>query len=143
MKPSAQELRKAGGRLLASPGAVFVAVLTAGLAIGSLGHHTGLYRAKAAPGWRSNVVLACPRSGAPAHSIAAEATSSASTSRHDNSANASNSSADSPAADAANADVSPEKHPTGQTGKSASGSNFSVPLPDFNAPELSRFISPL
>ncbi|HKM89450.1 MAG TPA: hypothetical protein VJX29_02460 [Candidatus Acidoferrales bacterium] len=143
MKPIEQGLRRAGGRLLASPGAVFVAVLTVGLAIGSLGHHTGLYRANAASGWRSNVVLACPRSGAPAHSTAAEATSSASTSWQDRSASASNSSADSPAGDATNPDGSPEKQPAGESGKSPSGSSFSMPLPDFNAPELSRFISPL
>src|SRR5208282_6732514 len=111
MKPIEQGLRRAGGRLLASPGAVFVAVLTVGLAIGSLGHHTGLYRANAASGWRSNVVLACPRSGAPTHSTAAEATSSASTSWQDRSASASNSSADSPAGDATNPDGSPEKQP--------------------------------
>jgi len=143
MKPGAQGLRKVVGKFLASPGAVFVAVLTAGLATASLGHHTGLYRAKGTSGWRSNVVLACPRSGAPAHSTAAEATASASTSRQQSSASALNSSADSPAADVANHDGSPEKHPAGETGKSARGSSFSVPLPDFNAPELSRFISPL
>jgi len=143
MKPSEQRLRKAGGRLLASPAAVFVAVLTAGMATASLGHHAGLCCANETPGLRSNVVLACPRNGVPAHSPAAEANSSASTSRQHSSASTSNSSVTSPAADVANADVSLEKHPTGQTGKSASGSGLSVPLPDFNAPELSRFISPL
>ena len=143
MKPIEQELRKAGGRLLASPAAVFVAVLTAGMATASLGHHAGLYCAIGTAGRQSNVVLACPRNGAPAHSTSARATPSASTSRQQSSASASNSSADSPAADVASADVSTDKHPTGQTGKSASGSGFSVPLPDFNAPELSRFISPL
>jgi hypothetical protein len=143
MKPSEQALRKAGARLLASPGAVFLAVLTTGMAIASLGHHAGLYRASGSAARQSNVVLACPRSGAPAHSTSAGTTSPASTSRQQSSASAANSSGDSPAADVANSDVSTEKHPTGQNGKPASGSGFSVPLPDFNAPELSRFISPL
>jgi hypothetical protein len=143
MKPIEQELRKAGGRLLASPAAVFVAVLTAGMATASLGHHAGVCCANGTPGQRSYVVLACPRSGPPAHSRAGLATPTASTSRQQSSASASNSYADSPAAEVESADVSPEKHPTGQTGKSASGNGFSVPLPDFNAPELSRFISPL
>ncbi|HKO04336.1 MAG TPA: hypothetical protein VJW51_06290 [Candidatus Acidoferrales bacterium] len=142
MSPIERELRKAGARLLASPGAVFVAVLTAGLATASLGHHTGLYGANAGSGRRSSVVLACPRTSAPAHSRAAGASSSAATSRQSSSASALNSGADSPAASVANADVSPEKHPTGQSGKSASG-GLSLPMPDFNAPELSRFISPL
>jgi hypothetical protein len=144
MNPIQPGLRKAGERLLASPSAVFVAVLTAGLAIASLGHHTGLYRESAGSGQRSNVVLACPRTSSPAHSkAAAGATSSASTSRQKTPATASNSRAVSPTAAVANANVPAEKHQSGQTGKSTSGGGLSVPLPDFNAPELSRFISPL
>jgi hypothetical protein len=142
MSPIEQGLRKAGGRLLASPSAVFVAVLTAGLATASLGHHTGLYRANAGSGPRSNVVLACPRSSAPAHAKSAGAISSGSASRQKTPATASNSTAVSPTAAVANTNVPAEKHQTGQTGKSTSG-GLSLPLPDFNAPELSRFISPL
>ena len=142
MSPMERELRMTGAKLLASPGAVFLAVLTAGLATASLGHHTGMFRANAGAVRRSSVVLACPRSGAQAHSRAAGAGPSASASWQQNSASASNSAAESSSAGTANAGDSTEKRPGGQNGKSAS-IEFSVPLPDFSAPELSRFTSPL
>jgi len=140
MKPNA--FAKAGGTLLASPAAVFVAVLTAGLATASLGHHAGMCATSPSMAWRSSVVLACPRTNSQAHSKAAGASSAASISRQHISADARVVSADSPSASVANTEVPAEKHPAAQSTKTAGG-GLSVQLPDFTAPELSRFISPL
>ena len=136
MNAAKQELSGAGKRLAATPTAVFVAVLTAGFALASTAQHMGLYNASAFR--RSNVVLACPRTS-PAKSTSAGAHAAAQNSP----AAATQSSSGSPATAAdpqSGANLSPEKHATGKTG---SRGGLSVPLPDFNAPELSRFISPL
>lgn len=121
-----QELRGAGTRLAAAPTAVFVAVLTAGFAVASTAQHMGLYNASAFR--RSNVVLACPRTS-PAKSTSAGAHAAAQ-----------KSTAATAAEPRSGANLTPEKQAAGKTGGRG---GLSVPLPDFNAPELSRFISPL
>ena len=136
-------LEKAGRRLLAAPTAVFVAVLTAGFAMASFARHQGLYLPNAGAAGQKNVVLACPRTKTNAHpttngngaKVAAPAP------RQKAAAAAPHSPAASPTATVESASVPPEKHQTGKTGSNAG--SLSVPLPEFNAPELSRFISPL
>jgi hypothetical protein len=121
-----QEVRAAWGRLTAAPAAMFVAVLTTGFALASTAHHLGLYNAGAMASKRGKVVLACPRTNA------AKSTAAVAHAAGPNAAQTSPASAPHPG-------VPSEKHTAGKTG----GSGLSVPLPDFNAPELSRFISPL
>jgi len=144
MSPVTQELRRAGGRLAAAPTAVFVAVLTAGLAVSSTARHLGLCAADAFSARRTNVVLACPRTSA-ARSAAAGTHATGSKTAQTSRAAAAHSPAASPApAPAAvpqsGTSVAAEKNTSGKTGGSGV---LTVPLPDFNAPELSRFISPL
>ena len=135
MSAARQEVRAAWRRLTGTPGAMFLAVLTAGFALTSTAQHMGLYNAGSARVRQCKVVLACPRSNA-AKSAAAGAHASGSPAGQTSPAVA-------PAAGAPavpqNGTSAAEKHAGGKTG----GSGFSVPLPDFNAPELSRFISPL
>jgi len=129
----------AGRKLLSSPSAVFLAVLTAGLATASFARHTGLY-APSNDASRANVVLACPRPKVVAHPTKAGAQPSQ-PSHPKASAAAPQSPASAAAPAVASNNVSPEKHATGKTG--GSGGSVSLPLPDFSTPELSRFISPL
>jgi hypothetical protein len=143
MKNVAQEFRNAGARLAATPAAMFLAVLTVAFGFASTARHMGLYGAAAAP--RSNVVLACPKTGAAHSNAAARSNSLAPKSAQSTAAAAPRSSGASGASTgsatpaAANTSVPAEKNSAGRTG----GGGLTVPLPDFNAPELSRFISPL
>jgi len=130
MNALTHELGSAGRRLAATPAAMFVAVLTAGLALASGAQHWGLYNAGGVASRRSSVVLACPRTSA---------AKPASVGAHGSGSNAGQSSTASTAAAQSGASAPSEKRSAGKTG----GSGLSVPLPDFNAPELSRFISPL
>jgi len=128
MNAVTQELSAAGRRLVAAPGAMFVAVLTAGFALASMAQHMGLYHASYAGSRRGAVVLACPRSSATKPPAAGGQAPSAATAQT------------SPAtAPQYGVGVPSEKQSAGRSG----GRGLSVPLPDFNAPELSRFISPL
>jgi len=143
MNAIAHGLKKAGRQFLATPAAVFVAVLTAGMATASVARHAGLCLPHAGNTAQKNVVLACTRTKTNAQRPTANGTKAPSpASRQKTAAAAPNSPANSPATTAENTSLSPEKQQTGKTG-SSSGTSFSVPLPDFNAPELSRFISPL
>ncbi len=128
MSAVAREVRAAGRRVAGAPAAMFVAVLTAGFALASTAQHLGLYRTTGAASRRCPVVLACPRASA--------AKSTATGGRASNPATAQTSPA---AAPQNGAGVPSEKQTAGKTG----GHVLSVPLPDFSAPELSRFISPL
>jgi hypothetical protein len=140
MNAARQELRAAWGHLMATPAAMFLAILTAGFALASTARHMGLYSGASAGAGRSKVVLACPRTNA-AKSAASHAASSAA--RHTSSAAAINS----PAASANSTAPAPQGG-TGaasdkQTSQKTGSSGLSLALPDFNAPKLSRFISPL
>jgi hypothetical protein len=140
MNPMVNGLERAGRRLLAAPTAVFVAVLTAGFAMASFARHQGFYLPNAGAG-QKNVVLACPRTKTNAHPTTNGSGVKSPAPRQKAVAAAPHSPAASPTATVENASVPPEKHQTGKTG--SSGGSLSVPLPEFNAPELSRFISPL
>jgi hypothetical protein len=138
-------VRVAGGRLAAAPTAVFVAVLTAGLGVSSTAHHLGLYSTNAVSARKCTVVLACPRTNAARSTAAGKRATSVTKTNQTSRTTAEHSSAASSAAAAAagpqsGTNVSAEKNTSGKTGGSGV---LSVPLPDFNAPELSRFISPL
>ena len=139
-----KELHGAGGRLAAAPTAVFVAVLTAGLAVSSTARHLGLGAGDACPVRRSNVVLACPRTSA-ARSAAtvthASGKKTAQTIRAAAAQSPAQSTAPAPTAvPQSGTSVAAEKN---TSGKSSGSGVLTVPLPDFSAPELSRFISPL
>lgn len=138
MSRAAQELRGAGRRLAATPAAVFLAVLTMGLGVASTARHLGLYRAGSAAIRRCSVVLACPRTSA-SHAATAGGHATPAKSSQTPPAAAANSPVGSPDPAAATTGDPPEKNNGGKTG----GGGLTVPLPDFNAPELSRFISPL
>ena len=128
MSAMRQELRAAGRLLAAAPAAMFVAILTAGFALASIAQHMGLYRMSSAASRRCAVVLACPRANAAKTAAARVHASSPVTVQS------------SPATAPQNgAGVPSEKQTAGKDGRRG----FSVPLPDFSAPELSRFISPL
>jgi len=133
MNAVTQEFRAASRRLAATPTAMFVVVLTAGFAIASTANHMGLYRAGAPR--QSGVVLACPRTSAAKSAAAGHQTAQASPTAATHAAAGSSASA---AVPQSGTNVPSEKQSAGKT-----GGGFSVPLPDFNAPELSRFISPL
>jgi len=133
MNAITQEFRTAGRRLAATPAAMFVAVLTAGFAIASTANHMGLYNAGASR--LSGVVLACPRTSAAKSAAAAHKTAQASPAAAPHAAAGSSASA---AVPQSGTNLPSEKQSAGKT-----GGGLSVPLPDFNAPELSRFISPL
>jgi len=139
MKLTAQAVERAGRKLLATPSAVFLAVLTVGMAGASAARHAGLYQTDAVAARQANVVLACPRTCSASHPSAAAAKTKASSQRKTTTADA-NPAAGAPAAILASDTVPAEKHGTAKTGSS---SGLSLPLPDFSAPELSRFISPL
>lgn len=128
MSAVAKEMRAAGRRIAGTPAAMFVAVLTAGFALTSTAQHMGLYRATSAASRRCPVVLACPRASA--------AKSTATGGRASSPATAQTSPAAAPQQEAG---IPSEKQTAGKTG----GRGLTVPLPDFSAPELSRFISPL
>ena len=136
---SVRKIETAGRILLASPTAVFLAVLTAGFAAASAAQHAGLYRPPTGAAREANVVLACPRTKVanPSKAEAAKCPSSqskASKAPAAPAAPASATAASAPAPVAANA--SPEK-------TASKNGGLSLPLPDFSTPELSRFISPL
>ncbi len=144
MSRAAQEIRGGAGRLASSPAAMFLAVLTLGLGATSTARHLGLSRAGSAAGRRCTVVLACPRTNA-ARAAAARVHATPAKTGLTAPAGTANSSASSPSAAAANSGpaspvqaVTPERNAGKKT-----GGGLTVPLPDFNAPELSRFISPL
>ncbi|HUJ39950.1 MAG TPA: hypothetical protein VLW54_05345 [Candidatus Acidoferrales bacterium] len=135
-----ERLRSAGRRLLGSPTAMFVAVLTVGLGATSTAEHLGLVCARGASARHANVVLACPRTGG-AHNSPARANSGAKTVK-----NSPATATESPAAAATNSGTGT----AGQTAwlekdasKKPGDGGLTVPLPDFSAPQLSRFISPL
>jgi hypothetical protein len=141
---STQGLEKAGRTLLASPTAVFVAVLSVGMATASFARHAGLYQPNGGVERQANVVLACPRTK-PAHATKSDTKCPVSASQpqqkastagtsHSSGASATRTSAAAPATETASA--SSEKQTAGKTGGGLS-------LPDFSTPELSRFISPL
>jgi len=121
--------RRAGRRLLSSPAAMFVAVLSVGLGGSSAAQHLGLYHAASASARRCTVVLACPRTNAHASNAKTANTPAESTT-----ATAENSGSGTPG-QAAWMDKN--------SGKKPGDGGLTVPLPDFSAPELSRFISPL
>jgi hypothetical protein len=138
MNAITQEFRTAGRNLAATPAAVFLAVLTAGFALASTAHHMGLYCSRSFTSGQGRVVLACPRSST-AKSAATGAHGSAPRTVENFPAAAPNNSAGSATPVAAVANGSPERRTAGKSG----GRGISMPLPEFNAPELSRFISPL
>jgi len=149
MNGAGQAIRGAGRRLGSTPAAVFVAVLTVGLGAASTARHLGLYGAGFAAARRCSVVLACPRTNAARAAVARAhaSTTSPANAAQDSRAAVANSSADSPAAGATSAgtdgsvqNVQPEKS---TVKKGGGGGGLTVPLLDFSAPELSRFISPL
>jgi len=131
---------QAGRRLMSSPSAVFVAVLTAGLATGSFARHAGFYPAPASSR-EASVVLACPRTKAPARSAKGDAKCPAASQKKTSSA--------APAGRASASAAAENQTQAANTGAPAatpaakSGAGLSVSLPDFSTPELSRFISPL
>jgi hypothetical protein len=145
MSGAGQAFRGAGRRLVSTPAAMFVAVLTLGLGAVSTASHLGLYRAGSAASRRCTVVLACPRTNA-ARAAAGRVHTSPAKAAQTSPAAIANSSAESPAAGAAS--TGPEGPgqgalPEKNAGRKAGGGGLTVPLPDFSAPELSRFISPL
>jgi len=132
---SGSRFERVGKGLLASPSAVFVAVLTAGFATASLAQHAGLYVPDTQR--QTSVVLACPRTKeCPAKSVAKAYTPAPHRKAAAATATA-QSAATAPATTVASNEASAEKH------ASAKSTGLSVPLPDFSTPELSRFISPL
>jgi hypothetical protein len=142
MSRVAQEVRAAGGRLAAAPTAVFVAVLTAGMALSSTARHLGVCPGNAVAARKGNVVLACPRASA-ARSAAARAHAPSSKTANTSPATAAHVSAGSSVPGAAPQGGAGTPSEKNSAGKSGGGGVLTVPLPDFNAPELSRFISPL
>ena len=133
--------RTAAVRLVAAPGAVFLAVLTAGLAASSTARHTGLFTTSMGSGQRPSVVLACPRTRtASAAKVAAPATASAQCRRPASQATTARAARKSGTVEALNESPQAEKRAEGKFAGSASAS---IPLPDFSTPELSRFTSPL
>ena len=142
MNAMAAGLRKAALRLVAAPGAVFLAVLTAGLATSSTARHTGMRVTSSVLGTRPSVVLACPRSRAVGTARASSSTAATAECRRSTAAVAAAHSptASSPAMVTSNESPREEKR---ADGKIASGAGASIPLPDFSTPELSRFTSPL
>jgi len=130
-------IKTAAFRLVAAPGAVFLAVLTAGLAASSTARHTGVFRVSASSTQRPSVVLACPRTRATRASASGTGTAPC---RKFSAQPAAAAPQASPLAEAAGDTPRGEKH---AEGKSTSGVSASIPLPDFNTPELSRFTSPL
>ena len=137
MNTMSQEFRAAGRHMAANPAAIFVAVLTAGFAMASAAQHLGLYNAAMTASRRSNVVLACPRTSsaksAAGHKTAQKAPATPARSTSESAESASSA----PAATQNGASIPSVKPAAAKSG------GLSVPLPDFNAPELSRFISPL
>jgi hypothetical protein len=133
-------LKNAALRVVAAPSAVFLAVLTAGLAASSTARHTGLFELKAGNGNRTSVVLACPRSRAAAAKSAAAASSFTACRKNAPQAAAAAAAAESGTMETATETPRVERH---SESKAVGGAGISIPLPDFNAPELSRFTSPL
>jgi len=141
MSGFAAGLRMAAVRLVAAPGAVFLAVLTAGLATSSTARHSGFFVASAGNRTQPRVVLACPRSRAANAERASASSTTNPACRRSAAASAALSAADEPSSmETASAGSHAEKH---VDTKSGGGAGASIPLPDFNAPELSRFTSPL
>jgi len=142
MNAMAAGLRKAALRLVAAPGAVFLAVLTAGLATTSTARHTGMHVTSSVLGTRPSVVLACPRGRAVGTARASSSASATAECRRSTAAVAAAHSptASRPAMVTSNESPREEKR---ADGKIASGAGASIPLPDFSTPELSRFTSPL
>lgn len=141
MSALAAGIRTAAIRLVAAPGAVFLAVLTAGLAASSAARHTGLFALAAPNGNRPSVVLACPRTRA-TNAARASAPASATVPCRKYAAQGTAVSAPAAAQTVEAAVVSPRAEKHAET-RAAGGVSASIPLPDFNAPELSRFTSPL
>jgi hypothetical protein len=140
MSGFAAGLRTAAVRLVAAPGAVFLAVLTAGLATSATARHSGLFVANARNRTQPRVVLACPRSRTVNAERASDSSATNPSCRRSASASAALPAADKPRAmDTASDSSHAEKHADTKAG----GASASIPLPDFNAPELSRFTSPL
>jgi len=140
MSALAAGLRSAAVRLVAAPGAVFLAVLTAGLAASSTARHTGLYSVIAASRTQPGIVLACPRTR-PVNAARSSASAHAAPCPKSTAQTAAVASAKkSQSVEAANESPRTEKH---ADAKAVGGASASIPLPDFNVPELSRFTSPL
>jgi len=134
-------VRGAWKRLIASPAAMFAAVLTVGLGTASMAQQLGLYHAKSAAARRCSVVLACPRTNA-AH--AANARANGGITAQNSAAYAAESPADSPAAANSGSGAAGQAAWLDKnSGRKPGEGGLTVPLPDFSAPELSRFISPL
>jgi len=131
-----QGLHGAWRRLASSPSAVFIAVLSLGLGASSAAQHLGLYPANSAGARRCNVVLACPRTSS-GHSTTTRARGTA------NAQTSQASATDSPAAASSGPEAGQSAWLDKNSGKKPGDGGLTVPLPDFSAPELSRFISPL
>lgn len=137
MSAIAVGLKTAAVRLVAAPSAVFLAVLTAGLAASSTAQHSGLFAAsmKSQP----SVVLACPKTRAmSAARSSASAQPSAACRKSASQATAAQAGKDSRTVEASYELMPAEKSSDAKAG----GSDASFPLPDFRTPELSRFKSP-
>jgi deoxyxylulose-5-phosphate synthase len=143
MSAMADVLRTAALRLIAAPSAVFLAVLTAGLAASSTARHSGIFATSAVNGTRPSVVLACPRTRAlkPKNASSASAASSTAACRRSaGQASAVEAAEGSERVEWADESARADKR---EDGKSAASAGVSIPLPDFSTPDLSRFTSPL
>lgn len=138
MSAIAVGLKTAAVRMLAAPSAVFLAVLTAGLAASSTAKHSGLFAANL--GSQPSVVLACPKSRAVSAARASASTQSSAACRK----SASQSAAAQVGSDSRTVEATYELMPADKsTETKAGGRGVAIPLPDFRTPELSRFKSPL
>jgi len=136
MSAMATGLKTAAVRLLAAPSAVFLAVLTAGLAASSTAQRTGLFAANMNA--QPSVVLACPKTRAMSAARASASARSSADCRK-SAALAAETTKDSRTVETAHESLPAEKRADAKAG----GASVSIPLPDFNTPELSRFTSPL
>jgi hypothetical protein len=143
MNAATQEFRRIGRRMAGNPAAVFVAVLTAGMAVGSFFEHPC-------------VALAGPNTSTPVSERTAPATPACS--RTTAAAGANRTSPARPSQQPVNAVAATatrtssvtaagggpaDRHESGKPAPGTAGRGFSSDLPDFSAPELSRFTSPL
>jgi hypothetical protein len=147
-----REARRMGRRIAGSPEAIFLAVLTAGLAISSTLTRPGVAHAGPAA---TRAAKSQPASGASCRHAEAAPTKQAEPAKTAPGQTTATETRSSPGqarsvagtraeASAAAAESSAAGAPCDSTRQTASGGGrgFALSLPDFNAPELSKFTSP-
>ena len=142
MSALAVGIRTAALRVVAAPSAVFLAVLTAGLAASSTARYTGVFASSGANSTPPSVVLACPRTRASASARASASTAPTVPCRKF----ASRSESAGAAAESRPMTASDENRGAAKPGElkaAGGGGGASMPLPDFRTPAMTRFTSPL